>query len=161
MQCTLQGVRRGTQTTFRRPQDGQGGSMASGDWTAVGAVIVAIVACVVSVITYRLQERTQATSDEEQLNDLIGKIQGGLASLNGSGPAMTTDAYAANGVTLGTLRGQALEARKLMDRAPPGRRPSPRCPAPWSAAGRRSPHSPGRRGRGLRRRAPDPAPAEA
>lgn len=117
LQCTLQGARRGTQTTFRRPQDGQGGSMASGDWIAVGAVIVAIVACVVSVITYRLQERTQATSDEEQLNDLIEKIQGGLASLNGSGPAMTTDAYAANGVTLGTLRGQALEARKLMDRA--------------------------------------------
>jgi tetratricopeptide (TPR) repeat protein len=91
--------------------------MTSGDWIALGAAIVAIVACVVSVITYRLQKRTQATSDEEQLNGLIESIQGGLANLKWSGPAMTIDAYAANGVTLGTLRGQALEARKLMERA--------------------------------------------
>jgi hypothetical protein len=91
--------------------------MASGDWIALGAAIVATVASVVAVIAYRLQVRTQATSDEQQLNELIEKIQGGLANLDKLSSAITLDSFAASGVTLTSLRGQALEAKKLIGRA--------------------------------------------
>jgi hypothetical protein len=91
--------------------------MASGDWIALGAAIVATVALAVAVITYRLQMRTQATSDEQQLNDLIEKIQGGLADLDKISSAITMESFTASGVTLTSLRGQALEARKLIKRA--------------------------------------------
>jgi hypothetical protein len=95
----------------------RGGIMASGDWIALGAAIIATVACVVSVITYRLQDRTQATSDEQQLNELIEKIQGSLANLDKLSSALTLESFAASGVTLTSLRGQALEAKKLTERA--------------------------------------------
>jgi len=91
--------------------------MASGDWIALGAAFVAIVACVVAVITYRLQVRTQATSDEQQLNELIEKIQDSLSNLGKLSSAISLESSAASGVTLTSLRGQALEAKKLIGRA--------------------------------------------
>jgi hypothetical protein len=91
--------------------------MASGDWIALGAAIAAIVACTVAIIAYRLQRRTQAMSDENQLNELIEKIQGGLANLDKLSSAITIEDFAASGVALTGLRGQALEAKKLIKRA--------------------------------------------
>ena len=91
--------------------------MASGDWIALGAAIAALVACMVAIIAYRLQRRTQAMSDENQLNELIEKIQGGLANLDKLSSAITIEDFAASGVALTGLRGQALEAKKLIERA--------------------------------------------
>lgn len=90
--------------------------MASGDWIALAAAIFAGLSGAAAVIAYRLQRRTQATSDEQQVNDLIEKMQKGLGSLDTS-RTMTLKTFAANNVALVSLRGQALEARKVIGRA--------------------------------------------
>lgn len=90
--------------------------MASGDWIALAAAIFACISGAAAVIAYRLQRRTQATSDEQQVNDLIEKMETALGSLDTS-RTMTLKTFAANNVALTTLRGQALEARKVIDRA--------------------------------------------
>jgi tetratricopeptide (TPR) repeat protein len=90
--------------------------MGSGDWIALAAAIFAGVSGAGAIIAYRLQRRTQATSDEQQLNDLIEKMQKALGSLDSS-RTMTLKTFAANNVALVSLRGQALEARKVIGRA--------------------------------------------
>jgi len=90
--------------------------MASADWIALAAAIFAGISGVAAVIAYRLQRRTQATSDEQQVNDLIEKMEKALGSLDTS-RAMTLKTLAANNVALISLRGQALEARKVIGRA--------------------------------------------
>lgn len=90
--------------------------MTSGDWIALAATILAALSGAAALIAYRLQRRTQATSDEQQFNDLIAKMQEVLAGLDNS-RTMTLKTYAANGVALTSLRGQALEARKVIGRA--------------------------------------------
>jgi len=107
-------VRHGTKWPLQ-PRD-RGGTMSSGDWIALGAALFAAGSCVVAIVAYRLQRRTQASSDEQQLNELIQKMQDGLAELN-PGRSVTLQAFAANSVSLTSLRGQALEARKVIDRA--------------------------------------------
>jgi hypothetical protein len=91
--------------------------MAAGDWIGFVAAIVAAVSCVVAVVAFRLQGRTQAAGDEERLSDLIEKMQKGLEKLGKVRQEATLDSYAASSVTLTSLRGQALEARKLIKRA--------------------------------------------
>jgi hypothetical protein len=110
------GKRAGT-IRFSSDAEPVGGTMASGDWIALGAAIAAIVASVVAIIAYRLQRRSQAMSDENQLNELIEKIQGGLGNLDKLSSAITIEDFAASGVALTGLRGQALEAKKLIKRA--------------------------------------------
>jgi hypothetical protein len=90
--------------------------MASGDWIALAAAIFAGISGAAAVIAYRMQRRTQATSDEQQVNDLIEKMETALGSLDTS-RTMTLKTFAANNVALTTLRGQALEARKVIGRA--------------------------------------------
>jgi hypothetical protein len=101
--------------------------MSSTDWISLAGVIVAIVAFAVAAFTYQLAKRTQLTSDEQQFNDLIEKIQASFAtsqaaersmvgSATGSGQ-FTLENYAANSTTLARLQGLALEARKLAERA--------------------------------------------
>lgn len=89
--------------------------MSSADWIALAGVIVSIVAFAVAGRAYQLQRRTQKTSDEQQLNDLIEKIQARLASLSPLGAAITPEIYAANNTALTGLQGLALEARKVTD----------------------------------------------
>ncbi len=89
--------------------------MASGDWIALAAAIFAGISGAVAFIAYRLQQRTQASSDEQQLNDLIEKMQQGLGSLDTT-RTMTMKTFAANSVALTSLHGQALEARKVIGR---------------------------------------------
>jgi len=91
--------------------------MTSTDWIAVAAAIAAAISAVLAYVALRQQKRTQATSDEQQLNELIEKIQSGLGSLNLPRGTVTIKAYAASNVTLISLRGQALEARKLITRS--------------------------------------------
>jgi hypothetical protein len=91
--------------------------MATGDWIAFAAAVVAALSCVVAVVAYRLQRRTQAATDEQQLNDLIEKIETGLASLGKVRQDATPQSLRASGVALTSLRGHALEARKLIRRA--------------------------------------------
>lgn len=90
--------------------------MASGDWIALAAAIFAGISGAVAFIAYRLQQRTQASSDEQQVNDLIEKMQQGLGSLDTT-RTMTMKTFAANSVALTSLHGQALEARKVIGRA--------------------------------------------
>jgi hypothetical protein len=46
----------------------------------------------------------QATSDEQQLNDLIEKIEGGLAKLDKLSRAIPMEGFTASGVALTSLR---------------------------------------------------------
>jgi hypothetical protein len=91
--------------------------MTAGDWIAFAAAVAAVGSCAVALIAFRLQGRTQAAGDEEHLSDLIEKMQTGLASLPNVRREATLESMAAGGVALTSLRGQALEARKLIQRA--------------------------------------------
>lgn len=91
--------------------------MSSGDSIALVSVIVAVIAFVVSGLAYRLQRRGQGTSDEQQLNDLLEKIQGDLAGLNQDQSAPTLETYAASTATIVALQSRALAARRLAERA--------------------------------------------
>jgi len=91
--------------------------MSAGDWIAFAAAVVAAVSCAVAVIAFRLQGRTQAASDEKRLSDLVEKMQKGLADLAKSSEDQTFQSFATRLVTLTSLRGQALEARKVIGRA--------------------------------------------
>lgn len=89
--------------------------MGFGDWIALAAAIFAGISGAAAVIAYRLQRRTQAASDETQLNDLVEKMEKALGSLD-TGRTMTLKTFAANNVALVSLRGQALEAKKVLGR---------------------------------------------
>jgi hypothetical protein len=90
--------------------------MSYADWMALAAAIFAGLSGASAVVAYLLQRRTQATSDENQVNDLIEKMQKALADLDAS-RTITAEKFAANNVALARLRGLALEARKVITRA--------------------------------------------
>src|SRR6516164_1405135 len=100
---------------FVADRETRGGFMGLGDWIALAAAIFAGISGAAAVIAYRLQRRTQATSDETQLNDLVEKMEKALGSLD-TGRTMTLKTFAANNVALVSLRGQALEATKVIGR---------------------------------------------
>jgi tetratricopeptide (TPR) repeat protein len=92
--------------------------MGSGDWVALGSAIVATVALLVSGYTYRLQQKTESRTAEQELNDLIEKLQDGLASLNRPQGSIAFETYAVeNAATLAGLYGHAIEAVKLLERS--------------------------------------------
>jgi hypothetical protein len=95
--------------------------MASGGWITLASAVVAAVALVVSGFAYRLQHESQGRTDEDQLNDLIEKIQQGLASLaslNQPQGAFAFEATASgNATTLTGLQGHAIEAKKLIEQS--------------------------------------------
>jgi hypothetical protein len=95
--------------------------MGSGELIALGSAVVAAVALVVSGFAYRLQRQSQGRTDDQQLNDLIEKLQDGLASLNHPKASFTPEAYATNYVTNATalagLHGHAIAAKKLIERS--------------------------------------------
>jgi len=89
--------------------------MASGDWIALGSAIVAVVALAVAGLAYRQQRVTQRRTDEQQLNDLIEKLQDGLAGVSRPQGTMAFEAYATeNAAKLAGLLGQAIEAKELI-----------------------------------------------
>lgn len=91
--------------------------MSSGDLISLGSLVVAIIAFMVSVFTYHVQKSTQVSSDEQNLNDLIEKIQSGLAATAVPQTTFSLESYAAENTALAALQGQALEARRLARRA--------------------------------------------
>jgi tetratricopeptide (TPR) repeat protein len=92
--------------------------MASGDWVALGSAIVAAVALVVSGLAYRQQRVTQRRTDEQQLNDLIEKLEKGLADVSRPQGTMAFETYATeNAAKLTSLLGQAVQAKELIDRS--------------------------------------------
>ena len=92
--------------------------MGSGDWLALGSAIVAAVALMVSGYTYRLQRKTEGRTAEQELNDLIEKLQDGLTSLNRPQGSFTFETYAVeNAAALAGLHGHAIEAEKLLGRS--------------------------------------------
>jgi hypothetical protein len=91
--------------------------MSSQDWIALGSVVIAAIAFVFSGLAYRLERRGQGTGHEQQLNDLLEKIQGDLAGLNQYQSAPTLETYAASNATMIALQSRALAARKLARRA--------------------------------------------
>ena len=90
--------------------------MSTDDWLTLAGVVVAAVAFCVAVTTYQLQKRTQLTSDEQQLSDLIGQIQERLASISRTGETATLEVYAANSAAVAGLQGLAIEAQKVAER---------------------------------------------
>jgi hypothetical protein len=109
--------------------------MTSGDWIALGSVGVSMVAFALASIAYRQQKRASAASeaaaataqvstDEQNLNDLIDKIQAGLATLS-QGPSTLSQGQStfklenvvAESTAMAALQGQALEARRLIERS--------------------------------------------
>jgi len=88
--------------------------MGSGDLISLGSAIVAAVALAVSGFAYRLQRETQGRTDEQQLNDLIEKLQGGLASFSRPQGSFSFEAYATNATALAGLHGHAIAAKKLI-----------------------------------------------
>ena len=92
--------------------------MGSGDWISLGSAIVAAVALVASGYTYRLQQKTEGRTAEQELNDLVEKLQEGLASLNRPQGSFTFETYALdNAATMAGLHGHAIEAEKLLERS--------------------------------------------
>lgn len=91
--------------------------MGSGELIALGSAIVAAVALAVSGLAYRLQRETQGRTDEQQLNDLIEKLQDGVASINRPKGSFTFEAYATNAAALAGLHGHAIAAKKLIERS--------------------------------------------
>jgi hypothetical protein len=91
--------------------------MGSGELIALGSSIVAAVALAVSGLAYRLQRETQGRTDEQQLNDLIEKLQDGVASINRPKGSFTFEAYATNAAALAGLHGHAIAAKKLIERS--------------------------------------------
>jgi len=92
--------------------------MASGDWIALGSAIVAAVALVVAGLAYSQQRVTQRRTDEQQLNDLIEKLEKSLADVSRPRGTMAFETYATeNAAKLAGLLGQAIEAKKLIDRS--------------------------------------------
>jgi tetratricopeptide (TPR) repeat protein len=91
--------------------------MGSGELIALGSAVVAAVALAVSGFAYRLQREAQGRTDEQQLNDLIEKLQDGLASFNRPQGSFTIEAYATNATALVGLHGHAIAARKLIERS--------------------------------------------
>jgi hypothetical protein len=101
--------------------------VTSGDWIALGSVLVSIVAFALASVAYRQQkrvsaaaaaaaDRAQATTDEQNLNDLIEKIQEGLAKISQAETTFKLEGFAAENSALAALQGQALEARRLARR---------------------------------------------
>lgn len=91
--------------------------MGSGELIALGSAVVAAVALAVSGFAYRLQREAQGRTDEQQLNDLIQKLQDGLASFNRPQGSFTFEAYATNATALAGLHGHAIAAKKLIERS--------------------------------------------
>jgi hypothetical protein len=93
------------------------GHMSAADVISLGSLAVAIVAFVMS---YRAQQRTQDSTEEqnlnelrEKLNDLIERIQSSLATMAQPQTTFKLEAVVAESVALTALQGQALEARRL------------------------------------------------
>jgi hypothetical protein len=90
--------------------------MSATDWIALVGVVVSVVAFAIAARAYQLQKRSQGTSDEGQLNDLVEKIQDRLAGMGGS-LEVTMKSFSADNAALAGVQGLALEARKLSERA--------------------------------------------
>jgi hypothetical protein len=91
--------------------------MSAADLISLASLVVAVVAFVLS---YRAQQRTQASTDEQNLNDLqqdlndlIEKIQAALASVGQPQATLKLESIAAENAALVSLQGLALEARRL------------------------------------------------
>ena len=91
--------------------------MGSGELIALGSAIVAAVALAVSGFAYRLQREAQGRTDEQQLNDLIQKLQDSLASISRPQGSFTFEAYATNVAAQASLHGHAIAAKKLIERS--------------------------------------------
>jgi hypothetical protein len=97
------------------PKDG-GETTVSANLISLGSLVVAIVAFVVSYFAYRVQKRSQVSTDEQNLNDLIEKIESSLATVAQPQASFSLESFAAQNAALATLQGQALEARSLASR---------------------------------------------
>ena len=94
--------------------------MSSGDLISLGSLLVAVFAFTVSYYTYNVQKRTQVSTEEQNLNvrqqnldDLIEKIQSVLATVAQPQTTFKLESFAAENTALTALQGQALEARRL------------------------------------------------
>ncbi|HTX85371.1 MAG TPA: hypothetical protein VME44_24560 [Streptosporangiaceae bacterium] len=94
--------------------------MSAADLISLGSLVVAIVAFVVSYLAYRVQQRTQDSTEEqnlnelrEKLNDLIERIQSSLATMAQPQTTFKLDTVVSESAALTALQGQALEARRL------------------------------------------------
>ena len=94
-----------------------GEAIGSGELIALGSALVSAVALAVSGFAYRFQREAQGRTDEQQLNDLIQKLQDGLASFNRPQGSFTVEAYATNATALAGLHGHAIAAKKLIERS--------------------------------------------
>ena len=96
--------------------------MSSADLISLGSLIVAIAAFGVSYFTYKVNKRTQVSTEEQNLNDLrqnlnglIDKMQSSLASLARPKTTFKLESFAEENSALAGLQVQAQEAKALAE----------------------------------------------
>ncbi len=70
-----------------------------------------------SYFTYHIQKNTQVSSDEQELHDLLEKIQSGMATMAQAQSTFKVESMATENAALAALQGEALQARRLIRRA--------------------------------------------